>query len=212
MDLDCGAPFGGVAGACRPFVTEEGAECTDRTIPGPPSCAGWLRCDNHACTLPVEPFALEGERCDLDDRRCLPRLSCDAGSCKPLPAMDEYCTDYTGGGCARGLMCNGWMCQAAFTEGQPCYYQAQCGEGLGCDHETSTCVVKKESGASCTSFRGGQGECAEHLRCVRANASSPGVCSGDRELGDTCTDDVDCSPGLRCLADQCIVSTTYLGC
>ncbi len=82
-------------------------------------------------------------------------------------------------------------------EGQPCFFNFECGEGLFCGGELcpGVCERQKEEGEKCKSRE----ECLPSLTCLG------GQCIPLGEEGSPCGSDIDCKENMVCVDGRCLI-------
>lgn len=183
-------------GACT-FASGDrqvGETCLELDHEGHPSdCAPGLSCvttgtSSGVCVDPCQPIA-EGLPCGAD------RLPCAEGLyCGPQTLL---CTRAAGPGesCADDLCVAGYNCDAS----ERCVAKAGAGESCAerpCDFDAGlvcgagdVCRPRPRLGEPCR-----DGQCADELVCHVASS----LCGPPGEVGEVCTQDHHCAPGLFC--------------
>lgn len=183
-------------------------DCTNRLI------SAWSRCDTSFglemdCTTAFYEPVGYGETCSGElSRACAGGDGICDGTCEPLGYLGNSCTP----ACHEGLWCSEDTCVAASDEGATCLADYSCRWDLIC--VDGQCAVPLYEGSACTSQRA----CNTGLRCVdglcvavpstcesstecgRAECAGirAGECAPTGDVGDACTEDVECRADLTC--------------
>lgn len=211
----CASGLRCVDGACADPV-EAGGACSDHE-----DCAGEELCIGGTCEAP----AAEGEGCS-GSVRCGFGMRCVRSMC--VVFTDTDCAVGSAFDCGAERTCersHEQRCNVLRTLGETCFGDKECEPTLACDRGTETCVALPREGEECSS------RCADGLTCIEQRGVSscrrPGrlaescldlfgisgpVCdvglacrSGSCEvaprIGEPCSDDQICEPGLACFFD-----------
>jgi hypothetical protein len=171
---------------------QEGSGCED----GVSGCATGLTCVNRVCQMKV---GLEGSPCGPDSgTRCGGNFTCDPDSQTCLPTvqhgqLNALCK--SAADCDQGLVCRALHCALPLSgeAGEKCATNDQCQSGLVC-LDGRTCAPRPDN--YCYAY---DSECAEGLVCLSHQCRT----GFTHALGGTCTNDDDCSSGLRCVDTYC---------
>jgi hypothetical protein len=157
-----------------------------------------------ACGAMIAGVGDDGDPCHLglacaDGFRCAAEGECP-GRCRAYRQNNETCG--IGNFCAPDLYCSvtGMRCRARVDLSGVCELSLDnnaCRDGGFCDSSNParmTCIPVRGRGQGCTSSF----ECIIGARCINSRCSAG-------EVGDTCGDTDDCSPGLACQAGACAV-------
>lgn len=125
----------------------------------------------------------------------------------------ESCTSYTGLECEPGLVCDffgstGGVCVQTLSQGDICFQDNDCAQGLICDYAAGQCSVPADAGEACAyadpenpRFGTETTRCRSGLVC---NPVSETCGARDCNFGDYCNDsDAACPEGLACVAARC---------
>ena len=205
---------------CQSSFCVDGACCGTRTCPtgqfcntgqcGPPSDPGTHCTDGTQCSL---GFCV--------DRICCTTLSCPANQRCNTPGSEGACTATTDPGapcaddaqCTSGFCTDGVCCLSKICpSGQVCNAAGYGGQCITAPTQTPTPTVTPTStttptpqpnGASCsTGAQCESGNCLNSTCCSSASCpndqrcdiiNSPGACTAQKTLGDSCSKDTDCT-------------------
>jgi len=177
-------------------LTEPGRDCyKDATlhftaIGVSSECQGGY-CEADQCPGTCRPFLEDGEPCETG--QCGPASACIDGECVARLGEGEACQQDA---CQAGLQCVGGACRVPSQPGDSCYADL-CSLGFNCIE--GQCWAKVETGQPCT----WRYDCSNDQRCLDRDGDGPEglLCGPIGELGQGCTQPVDCGPGLFCERD-----------
>ncbi len=130
-----------------------------------------------------------------DGAPCGGGFQCKSGHCeKPRDAACGACASPPGG---------------RSPVGGPCEYGADCVEGARCQlfNDGAKCVALEIAlaGESCGSHSDALIQCAKGLNCLVDDSHQAGTCRAPVGVGGECRSRFDCTDGLTCVDDHCVV-------
>lgn len=179
------------ADACRRAV--ERASC------GELAANGWVMAES--CVHLFRGERGEGESCGTAVgvflNECEPGLECQFDNqCPGTCQRAELDCSLTG--CSDGEYCDIDQCVAQRRQGEPCSWEAECGEGLYCrfgEETPAVCTPRISQGSTC----GWNDECETGLFCDTLDSQT---CQPQVSEGQPCTASTGCSGKLACLSDN----------
>jgi len=133
------------------------------------------------------------------------QTSCCLGACTApakTAAIGESCA---AAACGSGAYCDDTQtCQALLPMGVSCSSTDQCAYGLGCTvYADSTCEPLPAVGASCAATK----QCAD----LGVNCTTAGICTAAVQVGEICSDSLDCVRYASCdRTDRCAITDPLL--